>query len=61
MSSFKEAVAEWNRQSREDGWRSSYAPHLPCPKCQATGIMLTTIYGATHGTCSACEHRWEVR
>jgi hypothetical protein len=59
LSSFREAVQEWNRRLL-DGWRSAYAPHLACPKCQAEGIMLTTIYGTTKGTCAACEHVWEI-
>ena len=58
MGNFNDAVAEWNRRFKEDGWLSSYAPHLPCPKCQQPGIMLTTIHGSTRGTCAHCEYVW---
>ena len=60
LSSFAEAVQEWNARTLTDGWRSAYAPQLPCPSCGTLGILLTTIYGATKGTCSECEHRWHV-
>jgi hypothetical protein len=60
MGNFSEAVKEWNRRFAEDGWRSGYAPQLPCPRCGTPGIMLTTIYGTTRGTCSECEHTFEV-
>jgi hypothetical protein len=60
VSSFREAVAEWNRRLTEDGWRSSFAPQLTCPTCAAVGAMLSTICGHTHATCTACSHRWEL-
>jgi hypothetical protein len=60
LSSFSEAVQEWNRRLIKDGWRSAFAPHLACPACKAEGIMLTTIYGTTRGACSGCEHVWEL-
>jgi hypothetical protein len=59
-SSWKQAVAEWNRRHTEDGWRSSYAPTLACVQCGAAGLMLTTIYGFTRAMCAACEHTWEI-
>lgn len=58
VSSFKEAVEEWNRRHTDDGWRSSYAPQMRCLQCPAVGMLLTTIHGTTTAKCSGCGYSW---
>lgn len=62
MGSFDEAVREWNRRAREDGWRSSYAPTLACPACDHKGAILSTIFGTTKAACGdeTCRYMWEI-
>lgn len=57
MSSFSEAVKEWNERAKEDGWRSSFAPQMPCSQCKNVGMMLTTIHGLTKASCE-CGYSW---
>ena len=60
VSSFREAVEEWNRRHKDDGYRSSYAPQMKCLKCEHVGAILSTIHGLTKATCGdeTCRHMW---
>lgn len=60
ISSFREAVEDWNKRSLTGGYRSSYAPTMICVQCAELGMMLTTIHGQTTASCYECGHRWTI-
>lgn len=61
MSAFREAVAEWNRRFKDDGWRSASQHDIDCPRCkQPRLVTVTTIHGKTTAACSCCGFGWDV-
>lgn len=60
MSAYREAVAEWNRRFKDDGWRSA-GMDRECPRCQQPRLItVTTIFGRTTGYCNCCAFSWEI-